>query len=283
MQTSDIYRVCTAYVRSLHPPPQEEEAVPNTPLRHEDPAAQSIHSESLPPDRDGYLASVGFPKEADAGADACWTRASAMGVAAVEGDGGPGPPDRVTRWVRNALQQSWGSWLAGDESKAAWTACRQGGSGADVAFMDSMLCTVRMDGEQPAHHMLQGLSTADGVSHLGSTVPAEVNTHSVGVSVPLERQGTGDGASEGASPVLQWLPTEQNLTRARPRVSQHAADRLQQAVGAVVDEDNHDRGGPPSLPTWAGADMAEMPRERPYLGHGPELCSYIYGHVRSFP
>lgn len=197
----------------------------------------------------------------------------------------PAQPDRVTRWVRQALQQSWGAWLAGGESTAAWDVCRQGATDADAAFMEDVRRMAWQADSQPAQHTQEGVPMEGSLGNLGNlgVLPADMNS-SGAIMSPVHRRRWSDGNDLGSLREFEgWDSIHADGADASPWLAGEAMDGLQQAVGAVVDDGDRLVGGLAATEHQGclRSGAAEMPLpERRFQGHGPELCSYIYGHVR---
>jgi hypothetical protein len=72
-------------------------------------------------------------------------------------DGASEGPSATVKWVRNAIQRSWGAWLAGDSVPGAWQMCRDlASSPAEEAFLDELRGS-KQNGDTGSHHMRSGI------------------------------------------------------------------------------------------------------------------------------
>lgn len=248
-----------------------------------------IRNGSSTPVRNGTHARPGSPApRGDSGKErassaACSRDAVAGGsVASAAAQGPLSEPDRLTGWVRQALQQSWGAWLAGDESAAAWDACRRGATGADAAFIDDMR---RMSWQG------EGLGAQHGMSASASPASAEAAAAS-------QLDALRSDSLLSPTHTRPWLDSRDGVvTRDSDGWASMHADDVDapdldaspwfereydgpQQVGAVIDDAEEDDEQPYEDDSVLEHLTSILPPDRAMQRHGPELCSYIYGHVR---
>lgn len=138
---------------------------------------------------------------------------------------------------------------------------------------------------QPADHTQQGRAPEGSLGHLGdlAALPADVRS-SDAVMSPAHHRRWSDGNDQGVPRAFEgWDSVHADGAEATPWLPGEAMDGLQQTVGAVVSDEGRLEGGLAAMETrdCLASGGAEMPLpERRFQGHGPELCSYIYGHVR---
>eukprot|EP00892_Ulva_mutabilis_P012900 jgi/Ulvmu1/9983/UM059_0032.1 len=276
-----------AYVRSLHPIEDETTGVQENGCSISDEVFHRVCNGSDSPVRNGTHAQPGASMPGvggDHAGHAAWGHegTSDACAAGTSGNACGSAPERVTRWVRQALQQSWGAWLAGDESTAAWNMCRSGATEADAAFMDDMR-RMSWHGDGPSQHAQHVASTRDHSDTAEGAWAAEVEPR----SGPAPSGHSGAPREGFVSAALRRGEEERPMHAGNHGLSRRShgmdtdpwflRDRSSRPVGAVVDFDEiselHDSTGDDDLTTM-------LPVGRATETHGPELCSYIYGHRR---
>lgn len=220
-----------------------------------------------------------MPDDAAACSSASESCRAAAGAAAAAAAAVP-QPDRVTRWVRQALQQSWGAWLAGGASTAAWDMCREGATDADAVFMDDMRRMPWQGDSTAAQAAARGYSHNGGDSGGPAADGRGSDTEYLREGPPRSQNGEDPGT---IGDLGDWAPLRDDGPDASPWLAGDTGDGSQHGVGAVVDDDDNLGGlGEPLEPPDClapGASVLPLPEQR-FQGYGPELCSYIYGHVR---
>lgn len=121
-------------------------------------------------------------------------RAAHLGYDPPIDDAGSEGPSGTVRWVRNAIQRSWGAWLVGDSSPGAWQMCRQqAATPADAVFLDALRGHRRL-GDGGGHVPLG----ADGGMVDGSAVASVTGSSGGEWAAPPGGSGTGSAAMESA-------------------------------------------------------------------------------------
>lgn len=283
-------------------------------------------------------------------------RAEQLGYDPPSDDGASEGPSGTVRWVRNAIQRSWGAWLAGDSSPGAWQMCRdQAATPADAVFLDALRgqkqpgdssnptpagTDTRMSESVVASVM--GSSAGEWTAPIGgapgtsnATMASRSNSRHHMNSEPLDwvrmehlREHDGapvdtsvyGGRDTGCAAPPPWghvargdvtlqngWPDEIRLARnlhpdatnydelnthdGNASLGEQADDTLRR-LGAVVDEDEplevdeEDEEGRADADTythayrWSRGGLQGNRHRTPRQAAGPELLSYIYGHVR---
>ena len=258
-------------------------------------------------------------------------RAEQLGYDPPVDDGASEGPLGTVRWVRNAIQRSWGAWLAGDSSPGAWQMCRdQATTPADAVFLD-VLRDQQAPGGAGAHmppgsdvRMVDGSVVGSsggewGVPTGASSVAMASRNNSRHHSEPLD-WGSMENLREHDAPwgcgpqgdallqnIVEDRPNDAGARQGLPGPSEHAsgaslaaeADNALRRLGAVVDDDERLEGDGEEEEEESDEDADDEEymhayemgrraarrgshrRNRPRPAAGPELTSYIYGHVRA--